>query len=441
MSTSKQMAALSKLAFPLVLAQGSTLLMALIDLTMIGKLGSKAVAALGLSVFSNSLFLASVDGLAPSVRGIVARRRGENAKEPKCLPLNAGLSIALVVGAPVAVIGYKISPFLFPLISSDPDVTKIGIPFLRTLNLAILAVGMHNAFSGYWTGIERPQVYTLIVFFMTFSNALLNYILIFGHFGAPALGATGAAIGTALSLYVGVIINCVIFHLRFRNDGFLSARPGWSLITRIAEIGLPINIAQFFFASGYVIFLRMVGQVGTSELAAANVLVRITMILNILAQSLGRASATLVSKTVGEGDLAKAAQWGWVAGKLGFIAISLLGVPMLLFPQVFLSIFISDPHTMSIANIPLRLVGATTGTLSLMYIFGYMLNSLGDGKRLMIMLLSTQWFLLLPVVWLVGPHLHYGLLQLWLAQIAYGLLATVLITSLWIDGKWKTIKI
>ncbi|MBZ5509054.1 MAG: MATE family efflux transporter [Acidobacteriia bacterium] len=440
-STSERMTAISRLALPISLAQGSTLLMGLIDLAMVGRLGNKAVAALGLAVFSNSLILASVEGLASSIRGIVARRRGERSTEPRCLPLTAGLLIALVVGIPLAAICFLLSPFFFSLISSDPDITKIGIPLLRTLNLGIVAVGMQYAFSGYWTGIEKPRVYMSVVLLMTCLNTFLNYIFIFGHFGAPALGATGSAISTVLSLYVGVIIHCLIVHFRFRNDGFLSAKPERVLVMRIVRLGLPINIAAFFFASGYVVFLRMVGQVGTAELAAANVLVRVTMVLSILATSLGRASATLVSRTVGEGDLEGATQWGWTAGKLGVIGITALGLPMLLFPKVFLSIFLSDPHTMSIANIPLRLEAATAGIFSLMYIFGYTLNSLGDGKRIMIISLTTQWLLFLPIVWFVGPYLHYGLLQLWFVQVAYSLLATVLISGLWIDGRWKTIKI
>lgn len=441
MSTSERMTAISRLALPISLAQGSTLLMALIDLAMVGRLGNKAVAALGLSVFSNSLILASVEGLASSIRGIVARRRGERSTEPRCLPLTAGLLIALVVGIPLAAVCYLLTPSLFSFISSDPDITKIGIPLLRTLNLGIVAVGMQYAFNGYWTGIEKPRVYMSVVLFMTCLNTLLNYIFIFGHFGAPALGAAGSAISTVASLYVGVIVHCLIVHFRFRNDGFLSAKPERALVMRIVRMGLPINVAAFFFASGYVVFLRMVGQVGTAELAAANVLVRVTMVLSILATSLGRASATLVSRTVGEGDLTGATQWGWAAGKLGVVGITALGLPMLLFPKVFLSIFLSDPHTMSVADIPLRLEAATAGIFSLMYIFGYTLNSLGDGKRIMIISLTTQWLLFLPVVWFVGPYLHYGLLQLWLVQIAYSLLATVLISGLWIDGRWKTIKI
>jgi Na+-driven multidrug efflux pump len=198
---------------------------------------------------------------------------------------------------------------------------------------------------------------------------------------------------------------------------------------------------EFFFSAGYIAFFWMVGQVGTSELAAANVLIKITMVLVLLAMALGTASATLVSKTVGAGDLAGAAEWGWDAGKLGVIGISLLGLPILLFPEQVLSIFLSDPRTIAMAVVPLRMVAATTGVGSLIYIFAYTLYSVGDGNRVILVSFSTQWLFFLPAVWIVGPYLRYGLLQIWFVQMAYGALATILVTAIWADGRWQKVKI
>jgi Na+-driven multidrug efflux pump len=185
----------------------------------------------------------------------------------------------------------------------------------------------------------------------------------------------------------------------------------------------------------------MVGQVGTAELAAANVLTRITMVLSLFAMSLGIASATLVSRTAGQGDLDGAAEWGWDAGKLGVIAITLLGLPIFLFPEWCLSLFLANPKTIAMAVIPLRMVAATTGAGSLIYIFAYTLFSVGDGNRVLMISFSTQWIVFLPAVWIVGPYLKYGLLQIWLVQMVYGALATVLITAIWADGRWKKIRI
>jgi len=441
MLTRERVGTIAKLTFPIAIALSSTLVMSMIDLAMVGRLGNNAIAAVGLSLFSNTLILAFVLGTAPAVQGLVARRRGEGSTEPRCLPLNGGLLIALAVGAPLTIICYLFSPFFFSLISSNPAVTSIGVPFLKILYLAIIPVGMNSAFRGFWNGMERPKVYMLVVLFMDCLNTFLNYILIFGHFGAPALGAKGAAISTAVSLYVGAIINFSITYFTFRKDGFLNAKPERSLLARIVKLGLPATVQEFFFSAGYVTFFWMVGQVGTAELAAANVLIRITMAFVLLAMSLGMASATLVSRTVGEGDPEGAARWGWDTGKLGVISITSLGLPLLMFPKLFLSIFLSDPHTILMAAIPLQMIAATAGLGSLIYIFGYTLYSVGDGNRVITISFGTQWILFLPAVWIVGPYLKSGLLQIWFVQMAYGFLATVLITTIWADGRWKKIKI
>jgi len=423
------------------IALGSTLMMSLIDLAMVGSLGNYAVAAVGLSTFGHSLVLAFLMGISPAVQGMVARRRGEGSKEPLCLPLNAGLLAAVVVGLPLSILCYSVTPFIFSMISSDPGVVAVGVPFLRTLYTAIVATGFHCAFKGYWAGMERPKVYMLIVLFENVLNFAGNFILIHGRYGAPKMGATGAAVSTVVSLWIGVIINFVLIWALYRKDGFLKVRPERALLARIFKIGVPATMQEFFYSAGYIAFLWIVGQVGTAELAAASVLVRITLVMVLLAMSLGSASATLVSKSIGEGDFAGAAQWGWDAGKLGVFGITLLGVPLFLFPERFLSIFLSDPHTIAVALIPLRMVAATTGLGSLIWIFAYTLYTVGDGKRVTMISFSTQWLFFLPAAWLVGPYLKYGLLQIWLVQMAYGVIATALITSIWADGRWKTIKI
>jgi len=441
MITWKRTRTISTLAFPVGIALSSTLAMSLIDLAMVRTLGIHTIAAVGLSVFSNTLILAFVAGIAPAVQGTVARRRGEGSTEPRCLPLNAGLVAALVVGIPLTIVCYFASPFFFSLISSDPAVTRVGVPFLRALYMGIIAVGLGSAFKGYWYAIERPKVNMTIVVLMSCLNFCGNYVLIFGRFGAPALGATGAAISTVVSLYVGVIINFALIFVQFRKDGFLSVKPARSMLVRIFKLSLPATMQEFFFSAGYIVFLWMVGKIGTAELAAANVLLRITMVLVLLAMSLGTASATLVSKAVGAGDPAGAAAWGWDTGKLGVIGITLLGIPLFLFPERCLAIFLSNPHAISLAVIPLRMVAATTGVGSLIYIFAYTLYSVGDGNRVIMASFSTQWLLFLPAVWIVGPYLKYGLLQIWLVQMAYGTIATAWIVAIWADGRWKKLRI
>ncbi|MGD0831530.1 MAG: MATE family efflux transporter [Terracidiphilus sp.] len=430
-----------KLAFPIGIALSTNMMMSVIDLAMVGKLGTNVTAAVGLSAFSYTLVLAFLNGIAPAVQGLIARLCGENSSEPKCLPLNGGLLLALIVGIPMMAFCYFTTSFFFSAISSDLAVTKVGAPFLRTLYLGLIAAGMLSAFKGHWAGVEKPKVFMVIVLFMNGLNIVLNYALIFGHFGAPRLGATGAAIGTVVSLHVGLIVNYALARFRYKLDGFLVARPTQKLLLRILKLGLPASFEEFFFSIGFVIFLWMMGKVGTVELAVTNVLVRVSGILGILATAMGMASATLVSKSVGKRDLVDAVQWGWDTGILGVLLITLLGVPLSVFAPQFLSLFLTDPQAIADAVMPLRLVASLTGIGSLIYIFGYTLISVGDGKRVVMVSFGTQWGVFLPGVWLVGLHLKLGLMQVWLVYTAYALLATALIVAIWTGGKWKTIKI
>jgi putative MATE family efflux protein len=416
-------------------------MMSLVDLAMVRPLGSRATAAVGLAVFGNALTLAFMAGVGPAVQGLIARRRGERSTDAQCLPLNAGISTVLMVGVPLTVLVYFLAPFFISRISSDPEVTRIAVPFVRTLYTAMIAVGTNYAFKGFWTGMERPNVYMKIVLFINVLNFFGDYVLITGRWGFPALGATGAAVSTAFSLYVGVIINFTLTWLRYRPEGFLTAKPDKPLLVRIIKLGLPLTLQELFGAAGLLVFYWLVGQIGTAELAAMNVELRVGIIVSFLAVSVGNASATLVGRSLGAGDPSGASDWGWDAVKLAFIAITLLSLPLVIFPRYFLSIFLSDPHTLEIAIVPWQLVIGVSGALSLLFVFGYTLVSLGDGGRVALAIVGTYWVLLLPAVWVVGPYLHYGLLQVAILQVAYSTLAQAIIVGLWVGGRWKTIRI
>lgn len=415
--------------------------MTFIDLIMVGELGNNAVATLGLAGVIHLFVMAFLVGIAPAVQGIVSRRAGERSTEAKCLPLNGGMLLALIIGLPITLIYYLATPFIFSLVSSDEQITNLGIPYLKALSISIVAIGIVSAFEAYWTGIAKVKICMFVSIITNLINILLNYIFIYGEFGAPALGVTGAGIASTLSVYISVLIYCAITFFYFKNDGFLTVKPRANLLIQISNMGLPVSMQQIFFAAGSVVLFWMYGSIGASELAAASILIRVSMIMMLVATALGKVSGVLVSNSLGQGDVAGAVQWGWDTGKLGVFAITLMGLPLFIFPGEFLSLFLKDAHAVEIAIIPLQLTALTTGLVSLSFIFATTLFSIGDGSRVMIASFGLRWFLFIPVVWLVGPYLNYGLLQVWIVQVVYGLILVAVITAIWIDGRWKHIKL
>jgi multidrug resistance protein, MATE family len=429
------------LAMPVTAGLFSSFVMAMVDLAMVGHLGIAAVAAVGIAGFTYSLVAAVMAGITPAVQGIVSRRLGEGSDAPLCVPLNAGLLLSLGAGVPIALLCFALVPHYFGMISPDPAVVEHGVPYLRALTVGMVFAGLNNAFHGLWAGVGRTKVYMMIIVASNLLNILLNYALIFGHFGLPALGTLGCGIATAIASGFGTLLYLLVTSSSFRGQGFLAAWPDGREIGRMLQIGVPAVMETAFFSLGFLVYYWIVGRMGTPELAASNVLVRLSVITDLFGQALGIAAITLVQRSLGEGDAAEAERWGWDIAKIGLVWITLLGAPILLFPRAVLGFFLDDPATIAMAVIPAQMTAACLGIASLIMIFATVLISLGDGKRVLLVSFSMQWLLYLPGVWIVGVLLQGGLLGITFVQMVYGTFAVGFLVALWMGGRWKTLKI
>jgi MATE family multidrug resistance protein len=438
MTVSDRIKKIFNLALPITIGLGSSYLMAFIDLVMVRTLGNKAIAALGLSSVSYGFFLCLITGVVPILAGMVARRRGENSTEPKCMPLNAALVLVLIFGIPLSILIYFFTPTYFSFITDDAEVAKDGISYFRVMVIAMVCFGMTGAFKSYWTGIERPKVYLLIVLFINCLNVFLNYIFIFGNLGAPELGTMGAGVASAISVFIGVIIYSIVTYINYPNEGFLSVKPSLAFLSWLYKMGIPVSLNGMFLAISTILMYWMIGKMGTAELAVITVLFQVAWLLSMFSMGLGEASAVLVSDALGKGDVQLAEQWGWDAGKIGFVLSSLIGIPLLLFPEWFILFLLPTPETVSMAVLPFQLLVGSLGVVGLSMLFAMTLFSIGEGKRVMITASGLDWFFCLPAIWIIGPYLNYGLLEVWIIQTITGLLASALIIGIWRQGRWKT---
>lgn len=429
------------LALPVTVGLCSSFIMAMVDLAMVGHAGTAAVAAVGLGGFSNALISALLTGIIPAVQSLVSRRIGEGSDEPKCLPLNAGLLMALVASVPLCLIAYFLAGPYFASISPDPKVIEVGVPYLKALALGMVFAGLDNAFQGFWAGVGRTRIYMINIVFVNVLHVFLNYCFIFGHFGAPAMGGAGAGVSSAISVAVSMLLYIAVTAYHYRHEGFLTIKPTVDLIRRMLRIGIPAVFEAGFFALGFLVFYWIVGHMGTAELAATNVLTRISILMDLFAQALGMASVTLVARAMGEGDPEAAERWGWDVAQIGVFWITLLSAPLVVIPDLCLSIFLSDPAARALAIVPAQLTGAFLGLASLIYIFATTLISLGDGKRVLLVSFLTQWVFFLPAVWVVGVTMQLGLIGITFVQLVYGAIATALIVALWRGGRWKQLTV
>ncbi|NNF60551.1 MAG: MATE family efflux transporter [Gammaproteobacteria bacterium] len=429
------------LSLPIIGGMMSQNVLNLVDTAMVGMLGNAALAAVGMGGFANFMCMALILGISTGVQAMSARRKGAGELSETARPLNAGLLMVLAVAPALSVLLYIAAPWFYPLLNGDPEVIEPGVPYLQMRLAGITFVGMNFAFRGFWNAIDRSSVYMTTLIVMHVCNILLNYMLIFGKFGAPELGATGAGLGTTLSTLLGTIIYLTLGWRQLRPQGFLHGLPSRTETWNLLRLSLPSGVQQLFFSTGFVATYWIIGLVGTRELAAANVLINVTLVAILPGLGLGLAAATLVGQALGRDDAVDAEQWGWDVTKIGVLLMTALGLPMLLVPDLIMTAFIHDAQTLDVGRLPMRIVGATMAIEAVGMVLMHALLGAGDAKRVMVVAITTQWAIFLPLAYMVGPVLGLGLVGIWIMQGIYRIMQAAIFLRFWSQRGWVSIKV
>ena len=425
------------LALPIVAGMVSQNILNLVDTAMVGVLGNAALAAVGIGGFVTFMCQALILGISTGVQATVARRKGEGLLDRAARTLNSALLLVLIVGPIFSVVLTWLLPRTFHLLNGDPEVVAQALPYLDWRIMAITFVGMNFAFRGYWNALDMSRIYMSTLVVMHISNIFFNWVLIFGHLGAPALGVEGAGIASAIAMVIGTATYMVLGMTHAREHGFMKGIGTRDEIVKLIRLSVPAGIQQFFFAAGFVATFWIIGKVGTAELAAANVLINIMLVALLPGLGLGLACSTLVGQAIGRGHPDDAYQWGWDVAKVAAVVMTTLGLPMLLTPDLVTMHFLHDPATRELARWPMRLVGMWMPIEALGFTMMHALYGAGDSRRVMKISILFQWGLFLPAAYLVGPVLGFGLLGIWLMQGAYRILQSMTFMRYWKFGGWR----
>ena len=429
------------LALPIIGGMLSQNVMNLVDTAMVGTLGDAALAGVGLGGFANFLFSAFVLGLAAGVQAMAARRVGEGRWRETAVPLNGGLMLALALAVPWSAILIASAWEYFPLLTSDAAVVEQGVPYLRARLFAMFAMGMNFAFRGYWNAVDKSILYMRTLISMHVVNIFLNWVLIFGNLGAPALGAAGAGVASAVATIFGTISYFLLGRSYARDSGFLGGLPSRETIKTILRIAAPAGVQQFFFAGGMTVFLMLVARMGTPELAATKVIIDLILVGILPGIGFGLAAASLAGQALGRGEPEDAKAWGWDVAKIAVVVVAALSLPAVLWPELILQVFIREPVTLALATDPLRVAAGFLFIDCVGMVLMNALTGVGDTKRVMFIGIGFQWLLFLPVVYVVGPILGLGLVAVFATQAAYRAVQAMVFASMWQRGHWQAIEL
>jgi putative MATE family efflux protein len=429
------------IAIPIIFGMLSQNVLNLVDAAMVGSLGNAALASVGLASFANFVAGAPLMGLAAGVQAMAARRVGENRADEAAIPLNGGLLVCVAFGIPWIGSIALASPWWFPRLAGDPEIARVGLPYLLCRLAGSLMVGIHFSFRAFWNATGRSTFYMFTLLFMHVLNIGLSYMLIYGNFGAPKLGVTGAGISSALAALIGVGMHTTLASRVARSQGFLSGIPTRETLKSMLRISVPSSLQQVFFAAGMTAMMALLARAGTATAAASKVLLDLALVGMLPALGFGLAGTTLVSQALGRDDVQDAQRWGWDVAQVALATVALIALPALLFPESVLGFFLRDPATIELARAPFRLVACTVGLDAVGMVLQSCLLGAGDSKRVMAVSLSLQWGVLLPMMAVFVLVLHLGMLPVWILQASYRFVQASTFIAMWRRGGWQGIKV
>ncbi len=372
----QELRATAALATPLALANLLQMLTYAIDVMFIARLGEVELAASALAVSLFGLVLWALSSLCGAVAPLIAEALGSGNPSPR--PVRRAVRMALWLAVLSGTLGMGVCLALDPIMrlsGQQPEIIALANSYNLVIILSLIPMLVSSVLRNFVSAMGRPIFATAITALGIGVNGLGNYAFIFGKFGAPQLGLTGAAIATIITALFSLVAYIIAIRLdpqlhRYRIFGRVFA-PDWRRFALLLRIGVPIALTVTAEAGIFGAAAFMMGNFGAAQLAGHTVALQLAALAFQVPFGVGQAAAIRVGYFYGARDPQGIKRAGWVALALGTGFMALTASAMVLAPQLLLSIYV-DPADMANA----ALVGFALQYLLLAAIF-----QLADGVQ------------------------------------------------------------
>tara|TARA_B100000959_G_scaffold278208_1_gene336142 strand:- start:119 stop:1540 length:1422 start_codon:yes stop_codon:yes gene_type:complete len=456
------------IAYPIMLGNLSRALMGIVDMIMVGKLGVYSIAAVGFGeMIVSTIYLGLGVSLMVATQTITSRRYGENHYSKCSESLFNGQLLGLLFGLPFLIFGFIYCQSIIEFFIKDSKTIDECVKYTSIQFLGILFPISTFIYRGFYTGIQKTSIYLKVVFISNIINIYLNLGLIFGRDNLiiyfsnfdipfvknigllwtfipfPEMGIRGAALGTVIASFLS--FSCFFLYY-FSEDIYTKFhlqkfRINFNNMNKHLKLSWPIIKREGTVMLGLTIFLAIIGMLGTIQLAAANILIRIYNISLMPALGIGAACSSIVGYSLGKNN-PKNAETSIKEGlKYNLLIMGTFACCFILFTKPILSIFTSDLNLLKV-TIPLLKFFAFISILDAIAIT--LMNALdgsGDVKFTSKITIIYMWIFIIPLTILTGLYLNMNVWGPWLSWLAGFLYLVIMLMIRIYKGDWKTIKI
>jgi putative MATE family efflux protein len=431
------------LSWPVIIENLLQSLIGFVDTALVGHLGTDALAGVGGAQQIVWLVTTALSAVMMGATVLVAHAIG--AQKPaearrvfkQALVLSAGVAVVLTTGL------HALADPAVRLLGLDAQAAADGILYLQisALTLPVL-VGMFTG-SAVLRGAGDTRTPMFITAFINVINAVAAWWLIYGFGPIPALGVAGSAWAAGVARLIGCALLAWVF---LRPGQLMNLRgPGWrldlSLVKRMLNIGLPTAAEQFMLSFGITLYGIIVIGLGTNVYATQRASMMIVQMAFLPGFGFAMAATTLVGQAMGAGKLRQAEEGTWIAARWCMLLMGAVGLTFGLFGEPLMHLFSSDPEVTQLGGAVLFIAAWNQPFMALAQVLAGGLRGAGDTRYPMVVTMLSVWAVRLPVGWLLGIALGWGLQGIYLGYVLDTVVRAVLVWWRWRRARWKKMRV
>lgn len=355
------------ISIPLIAAYLAEMGMMITDMIIVGRLGSHELAAVGLTADWFYVLLLIGMGVISIVGVIAAQNLGAGNRRGVAVAAEQGMIVATLLSAPVILAMWYLGPAL-DWARQDAEVVRLITDYSRPLTASVIPALWFAVLRNYVTALAKAGVIMWITIIALLLNLFLNYTLVFGKFGMPALGVVGAACGTSIVTWLMYV--ALAAHVA-RSPLFESCRPALippgperGVIREIFVLGLPVSASQILGGAMFTVAAVLVGMLSADILAAQQIVYTVMYVALSGAIAIGDAVRVRVAYGIGRRSVEAAAQSAHIAFVVAAVISVAAAAALWLFPEALIGIFLD---TRDAANAGVLLIGVGLAAYGAMF--------------------------------------------------------------------------
>lgn len=439
-----------KLAWPLIVANSFWNLQMTIDRLYLGALSTDS---LGAAVAVMGVFwvpMALLQQTASYITTFVAQYYGAKETNKIGSAIWQSIYVSSLGGLCFLALIYFSASF-FAVVGHSLRLQDLEIQYFDAMTLSALPTALVAIASGFFTGIGDSKKVMQINFVGLIFNILLDYVMIFGRWGIPALGIAGAGYATALATWMAAGYG---FYLVWKADlngeyCFLSAfKLKFSLMTQFLKFGLPSGLQWALEGLAFTVFLIVVGRLSNGDVALASSSIAVSIMMLAVLPSMGVAQAVMsqVGQALGDKNPVRAQTMTWNGVKLTFFYIIMIAISFYLVPNFYTNWFKNTDNQIFWDQVSiitpqiLRIVAIFVVFDSIYLNISFALKGAGDTRFVSIVALLLPWPIMVLPTYLASDWPN-GVIWAWGFVAIYGFVISSILFLRFQSGKWKSLSV